>query len=133
MSHPAQRVASVMSVRPVSRWAPMARLRIAAMTRGPERVCAVESSSRQTTSRSQWRDSSDQWQVHRLEATPVILHEFQAAETVLRLGGVCERAWRAGAFTEEAGRAWLGRLERCLFLASLVLFTAVGSTEPVSE
>lgn len=46
MTRVAQRVASVMSRRP-SRWyAPMARLRSAAMTRGPERVRAVESSSR---------------------------------------------------------------------------------------
>jgi ubiquinone/menaquinone biosynthesis C-methylase UbiE len=71
--------------------------------------------------------------VHRLEATPVIFREFDAAETVLRLGTVCERAWRSGAFTEEAGRAWLGRLKRGPFLASFVLFTAVGSAEPVKE
>src|SRR5262249_40844 len=42
----AARVASVMSRRPVSRMAPMARLGRAAMTRGPERVRAVEWSSR---------------------------------------------------------------------------------------
>ena len=45
MNRPAQRVASAMSARPASRWAPMERLRKAAMTLGPERVWAVESSS----------------------------------------------------------------------------------------
>jgi ubiquinone/menaquinone biosynthesis C-methylase UbiE len=71
-------------------------------------------------------------QVRRLEATPVIFREFEAAETVLRLRSVCERAWRAGAFAEASGRAWLGRMERGPFLASFLLFTTVGSTQPVS-
>ena len=46
MARVAQRVASEMSCRPVSRRAPMARLRRAAMTRGPDRVRAAELSSR---------------------------------------------------------------------------------------
>jgi ubiquinone/menaquinone biosynthesis C-methylase UbiE len=73
------------------------------------------------------------FQVRRVEATPVIFREFEAAETVLRLRSVCERAWRAGAFTEEAGRAWLGRMERGPFLACFLLLTAVGHTQPASE
>jgi hypothetical protein len=46
MARPAAQVASVMSRRPVSRCAPIPRFRRAAMTRGPDRVCTVESSSR---------------------------------------------------------------------------------------
>ena len=46
MARLAQRVASAMLVWPVRRWAPMARLRRAAMTLGPDRVWAVEVSSR---------------------------------------------------------------------------------------
>src|SRR6266702_2300277 len=42
----AQRVASAISVRPVRRRAPMARLRSAAMILGPDLVCTFESSSR---------------------------------------------------------------------------------------
>lgn len=38
-----------------------------------------------------------------------------------------------GALTEESGRAWLGRLERGPFLASFVLFTAVGRAQLGSE
>lgn len=46
LARSAQRVVSVMSRRPVSRMAPTARLRRAAMTRGPDRVRALEWSSR---------------------------------------------------------------------------------------
>jgi hypothetical protein len=71
--------------------------------------------------------------VRHVEATAVIFREFEAAETVLRLRSVCERAWRAGALTEEAGRAWLGRVASGPFLASFLLFTAVGHARAVSE
>jgi hypothetical protein len=56
----AHRVASVMSVRPVRRSAPMARLRRAAMTRGPDRVHTVELFAVRV-SRSQRGDSMPQW------------------------------------------------------------------------
>jgi hypothetical protein len=46
MSRLAERVASVMSRRPVSRIAPMARFLRAAITRGPDLVWTVELSSR---------------------------------------------------------------------------------------
>jgi ubiquinone/menaquinone biosynthesis C-methylase UbiE len=64
--------------------------------------------------------------VRQVEATPVIFREFGAAEAVLAMHRVCERAWRAGAVGEEVGRAWLGRLAHGSFLASFVLFTVVG-------
>ena len=46
MTRPASRLASVMSRRPARWWAPTARLRRPAMTRGPELVRTVELSSR---------------------------------------------------------------------------------------
>jgi hypothetical protein len=53
MERAAQRVASVMSVRPAIRSAPIARLRRAAMTLGPFRVLTVDLSSWYRVSRSQ--------------------------------------------------------------------------------
>jgi lipopolysaccharide biosynthesis regulator YciM len=46
MTRPASRLASVMSRRPARWWAPTARLRRPAMTRGPDLVWTVEWSSR---------------------------------------------------------------------------------------
>jgi mannose-6-phosphate isomerase-like protein (cupin superfamily) len=46
MTRPASRLASVMSRRPARWWAPTARLRRPAMTRGPDLVRTVELSSR---------------------------------------------------------------------------------------
>jgi hypothetical protein len=53
MERPAHRVASVTSVRPVIRSAPIARLRRAAMTLGPFRVLTLDLSSWYRVSRSQ--------------------------------------------------------------------------------
>lgn len=64
--------------------------------------------------------------VHHANATMVVFRDFNAAEPVLRLHSVCERAWRAGALTEQAGGAWLSRMSGGPFLAGFVLFTAVG-------
>src|SRR2546429_6371842 len=53
MERPAHRVASVTSVRPAIRSAPIARLRRAAMTLGPFRVLTLDLSSWYKVSRSQ--------------------------------------------------------------------------------
>ena len=70
MERPAHRVASVTSVRPAMRKAPMARLRRPAMILGPDRVLTCDLSSWYRVSRSQWRDSGDKGSAFYLPTPP---------------------------------------------------------------
>src|SRR5581483_503830 len=65
-------------------------------------------------------------EVTAFDATVILFRDYPAAEGILRMSTVAERAWRTGALDERATRAWLARLATGPFTAALTFFTATG-------
>jgi ubiquinone/menaquinone biosynthesis C-methylase UbiE len=64
--------------------------------------------------------------VDSVAAHVVEFRDYRAAEAVLRMPAVAQRAWAAGALDEPAARAWLSELTTGPFLAAFTFFTAIG-------
>ncbi|MFC6019988.1 methyltransferase domain-containing protein [Plantactinospora solaniradicis] len=66
------------------------------------------------------------FEVASIEATVAMFHDYQAANDILRMPAVVQRAWQSGALDENTARAWLTSLTNGPFLAAFTFFTAIG-------
>ncbi|WP_328376378.1 methyltransferase domain-containing protein [Micromonospora zamorensis] len=66
------------------------------------------------------------FEVASIEATVATFHDYQAAEAILRMPAVAQRAWQSGALDENTARTWLTSLTNGPFLAAFTFFTAIG-------
>jgi SAM-dependent methyltransferase len=61
--------------------------------------------------------------VRTTDVTPVVFRDFEAADQILRLPNVVERAVQAGAMPADASAQWLDRIAHGPFLAAFTFFT----------
>ncbi|MEQ4300826.1 methyltransferase domain-containing protein [Plantactinospora sp. B6F1] len=72
------------------------------------------------------------FEVTAIEATVAMFHDYQAADAILRMPAVAQRAWQSGGLDENAARTWLTSLTNGPFLAAFTFFTAIGRVPTTS-
>jgi ubiquinone/menaquinone biosynthesis C-methylase UbiE len=65
------------------------------------------------------------FEVEFVDATVTLFHDYQSAESILRMPAVAQRAWQSGALEEDDARAWLTSLTDGPFPAAFTFFTAI--------